>query len=376
MADLPLLTIHRCFADLDDPRRDHLQQHRLLDIVIIAIAATICGADSWVEIEEWGHARLAWLQTILALPNGIPSHDTFGRVFAALDPDQFRQGFLAWIAVIQQHTHGEIIAIDGKTLGGSHDAARGKAALHLVSAWGSRNGLVLGQLATDAKSNEITAIPQLLRVLNIQGATVTIDAMGCQKAIARQIVQQGGDYVLALKDNQPTLHQDVQDTFRYATEDGYQDVAHDHDTQVEKGHGRLDTRRYTLITEPEYLAYLDPTGQWRGLAAIGMVETERQTAHATTTERRYYLTSHTDVKRFAAAARRHWGIENSVHWVLDVVFHEDQSRIRVGNADQNMAVLRHIALNMVRQEPSKGSMRVKRKRAGWDNDYLRQVLGL
>ena len=235
---------------------------------------------------------------------------------------------------------------------------------------------MLGHLATDAKSNEITAIPQLLRVLHLQGCTITIDAMGGQKGIAQQIVQQGGDYVLALKGNHPTLYREVHDTFQDAAEDGYQEVRHGVVQQVAKAHGRIETRRYTLITEPEYLAYLDPTHQWQGLAAIGMVQTERQTATETTTERRYSLTSHTDVARFAEAVRGHWGIENRVHWVLDVVFHEDQSRIRVGHADQNMAVLRHIALNMVRQEPSKGSMRVKRKRAGWDNDYLRTVLGL
>lgn len=200
--------------------------------------------------------------------------------------------------------------------------------------------------------------------------------MGCQKGIARQIVQQGGDYVLAVQDNHPTRHQDVQDTFRYAAEDGYHDVVHGHAEQVEKAHGRIETRRFTLITEPEYLAYLDPKRQWRGLAAVGVVEAERQIGTETTTEHRYSLTSHTDVARFAAAARCHWGIENRGHWVLDVVFHEDQRRIRVGNADQKMPVLRHIAMNMVCQESSKGSMRVKRKQAGWDNDYLRTILGL
>jgi predicted transposase YbfD/YdcC len=375
MTDQMPLTIAQCFAEVDDPRRDHLKRYRLIDIIIMAIGGVISGADSWVEIEAWGNAKLPFLRTFLELPAGIPSHDTFGRVFAMLDPEQFQHGFMTWITTIQQITQGEIIAIDGKTLVGSHDHARDKAAVHLISAWAAQNHLVLGQCATDAKSNEITAIPQLLRWLDIRGCTVTIDAMGCQKAIADQIVAQGGGYVLALKGNHPTLYQAVQETFDLAEADDYQGIAPMQHTRVQKDHGRLETRRAVLITEPEYVAYLDPHQQWRGMHAIGLGEAERQTAKGTSIERRYYLTTHTDAQQFAEAVQGHWGIENRLHWVLDVVFHEDQSRIRTQNADQNMAVLRHIALNLIRQEPGKGSIRVKRKRAGWDDTYLRTILG-
>jgi predicted transposase YbfD/YdcC len=369
------LTIAQCFAEVDDPRRDHLKRHRLIDLIIIAIGGVISGADSWGEIEAWGKAKLPFLRPFLELPAGIPSHDPFGRVFALLDPEQFQRGFMTWITTLQQITQGEIIAIDGKTLVGSHDHAHDKAAVHLIRAWAAQNHLVLGQRATDTKSKEITAIPQLLRVLDIRGCTVTIDAMGCQKAIAKQIVTQGGDYVLALKVHHPTLHQEVQETFNLGEADDYQGVVHMQYQQVSKNHGRLESRRAVLITEPEYLAHLDPHQQWGSLRAIGLVESERQTAKGTSIERRYYLTTHTDAQQFAEAVQGHWGIENCLHWVLDVVFHEDQSRIRTQNADQNIAVLRHIALNLLRQEPGKGSIRVKRKRAGWDDIYLRTVLG-
>lgn len=266
MTDQMPLTIAQCFAEVDDPRRDHLKRYRLIDSIIMAIGGVISGADSWGEIEAWGKAKLPFLRTFLELPAGIPSHDTFGRVFALLDPEQFQRGFMTWITTIQQITQGEIIAIDGKTLVGSHDHAHDKAAVHLIRAWAAQNHLVLGQCATDAKSNAITAIPQRLRLLAIRGCPVTIDAMGCQKAIADQIVAQGGGYVLALKGNHPTLYQAVQETFDLGEADDYQGVAHTQHTRVQKDHGRLETRRAVLITEPAYVAYPGPSPAMAGNA--------------------------------------------------------------------------------------------------------------
>jgi predicted transposase YbfD/YdcC len=375
MKERPTTTIHTYFATLDDPRVERTKAHQLLDIVTIALCGVICGADTWVDIEEFGKAKYDWLHTFLELPNGIPSHDTFGRVFAALDAEQFQQCFLAWIQAIGQVMEGEVVALDGKTLRRSHDRGSGKEAIHIVSAWAARNQLVLGQRKVDDKSNEITAIPELLKLLDLQGCTVTIDAMGCQTAIAEQIVAQGADYVLALKDNQEKLHRDVQATFQYAQEAGFCGIAHDTYRTVDGAHGRLETRQAWIITEPEYLAYLNPTEAWRELQAIGMVDAERCVNGKTTRDQRYYLLSAAmDARAFAEAVREHWGIENCVHWVLDVTFREDDSRVRTDNAAQNFAVLRHIALNLLRQEPSTGSIKTKRLRAGWDATYLRKVL--
>lgn len=375
MTDHPLHALHDVFADLTDPRIDRTKEHSLLDIVAIAICAVICGADSWVAVEEFGTTKQAWLRTWLPLPNGIPSHDTFGRVFAALDAEHFQQGFVRWVRAVWPPNAGEVVAVDGKTLRGSHDRGVGKDAIHLVSAWAGDARLVLAQRKVDAKSNEITAIPDVLRMLDLDGCTVTVDAMGCQTAIAKQIVHQGAQYVLAVKENQERLYQDITDTFRYAERTEWHGVDHERHRTVDGAHGRIEERQYWVIRDPDVLAYLDPKHAWVGLAAIGMVTTERSAMEGAEAERRYYILSGTPTApAFAHAVRGHWGIENCVHWVLDVTFDEDRSRVRTGNAPQNFAVLRHMALNLLRQEPSKGSIKTKRFRAALDEHYLRKVL--
>src|SRR5215207_635540 len=364
------------FTALEDPRVERTKLHPLDNVVSIAICAVICGAETWDDIAAFGAAKAAWFATFLDLTNGIPSHDTFNRVFAALDPAQFQACFVAWVQAVAATLPTQVIAIDGKTVRRSHDRPAGKAAIHLVSAWASANRLVLAQTQVAAKANEIVAIPELLRALTVTGCLVTLDAMGCQRAIAQQIRDQGGDYVLALKDNQPTLAADVQECFAQAQRTGFADVTHDADTDVDKGHGRLEIRRRWVITDADDLAWLQSVHHWPGLEAIGMVQTERRLATTTTLGTRYYLLSRPlTARQLGEAVRSHWGIENHVHWVLDVAFGEDQSRIRRGAAAENMAVLRRIVLNVVRQHPRKRhSIRTRRLIASWDDAYLLQLL--
>jgi predicted transposase YbfD/YdcC len=372
-ADRSLMT-H--FAALDDPRVERTRLHPLINVLTIAIAAVICGAESWDEIAAFGEARAGWFGTFLDLSHGVPSHDTFNRVFAALDPAQFEACFLAWVRVVRPALPAQAVALDGKTVRRSHDRHRGKAAVHLVSAWAADQRLVLAQAKVDDKANEIAAIPEVLRALEVRGCLITIDAMGCQRAIARQVLDQGADYVLALKDNQPSLAADVRECFAQAQASGYADVAHDAQEAVDKGHGRLEIRRRWVITDPDVLAWVQAEHDWPGLTAIGMVQTERRSAEATTIGTRYYLLSRPlSARALGEVVRGHWGIENQVHWVLDVSFGEDRSRIRRGVAAANAALLRRIALNVIRQHPWKRySIKARRLIAAWNDAYRLQLL--
>ena len=378
------LSLRAAFVDLPDPRVERTRWHALPDLLVIALCAVLCGADSFVEMEDWAYAKEDWLRQRLTLPHGIPSHDTFNRVFARLDPDAFTQCFLRWVEALREPTQGQVIALDGKTLRHSFDRASGRGALHVVSAWAAENRLVLGQVPVDEKSNEITALPVLLELLDVRGCIVTIDAMGCQKEIARQITEQGGDYVLALKGNQGSLFEDVRLFLDDAESRDFRDVAHQRHRTFDAEHGRQETRRYWVTGAIAWLQERHGARTWAGLASIGMVESRRRNGGPgtpETVERRYYLCSlpaaaADSASRFAGAVRGHWGIENSVHWVLDMAFREDESRLRKGAAAENMAVLRHIALNLLKREKTaKVGVRAKRNKAGWDDAYLLRVIG-
>lgn len=360
------------FATLPDPRIARHRWHKLSDILVIAVCAVLCGAESFPAIEDFGHEREEWLRQFLELPEGIPSHDTFNRVFRLLDSVQFQACFLSWMQVVAAATAGEVVAIDGKALRRSFDKGSAKRAIHMVSAWATVNGVVLGQRKVDAKSNEITAIPELLDLLALKGCIVTIDAMGCQRAIAQKIVEQGADYVLALKGNQPTLEQVVEGFFVTGPEAEAHRTTSAYAEQTEQGHGRVETRCAWISAELN--AELTALA-WPGLRRIGMVEATRTLAGETTVEQRFYLTSlQPDAQQFARAVRNHWGIENKLHWTLDVTFREDQSRLRTGHGPENFAVLRHIALNLLRQEPTPKSLPRKRLTCALNPNYLLKVL--
>jgi predicted transposase YbfD/YdcC len=374
MSEIPT-SIEACFGALPDPRVQGRCDHKLLEIVVIALCAVITGAESWVEVETFGRLKHAWLKTFLELPFGIPTHDTFGRVFAALDAEAFQACFARWVEGVFQVTRGQVIAIDGKTVRRSHDKTIGKDAIHMVSAWATTNGIVLGQRKVDDKSNEITAIPELLRVLNVAGCIVTIDAMGCQKNIAQTIRDEKADYILRVKDNQGHLHQDLQDWFAYADQVQFAQMDYSYREVVNKDHGRLEIRRCWAIGDPLAFEYIRHYDGWADLRSIVRVQRERRIGAKVEQETAYYISSlPSDAAKLLAATRAHWGIENSCHWVLDVTFGEDDSRIRSGDAPQNMAVLRHLALNLLKRDPSKGSLRRKRYQAALDDTFLLKLL--
>ena len=379
MERLPQTSIELYFGSLPDPRVERTRAHRLSDLLTIALCAILCGANDWVAVETFGQAKEAWLRTFLPLPGGIPSHDTFGRVFARLDPTALQECFAAWVQAVVGELPAQVVAIDGKTSRGSADRSRGQAALHLVSAWATASGLVLGQEATDAKSNEITAIPHLLKLLALEGCVVTIDAMGCQRTIAAQIHEQGADYVLALKGNQPTLHATVVAAFAEAHANApaeWQPAEQDVAQTLDADHGRVERRRVTALSDPDLLACLDPTGAWPGLRSVVEVQAERRPAGPTPSEPRYYLSSlPPDAALLGQAIRAHWGVENRLHWVLDVQFREDASAVRVGEGAHTFTVLRQLALNLLRQDrTTRGSIATKRFRAALDDTYLARLL--
>jgi predicted transposase YbfD/YdcC len=367
------LSLAHHFADLTDPRIDRSRLHELLDIVAIAICAVVAGADSWDDIEDFGNAKIDWLGTFLELPNGIPSHDTFRRLFERLDPAEFQKGFLGWIEALHEATERQVIAIDGKSLRRSFDRAKGKSALHLVHAWATANHLLLGQVAVDQKSNEITAIPVLLKMLSISGAIVTIDAMGCQKEIARTIRGREADYILALKANHERLFEQVVAFWDRACARLMKGPDIGYDREWSEGHGRTEARRCWATSD---LDWLEGREEWKDLKSVVFIESERFIGESLSVETRYYLSSlPNDARLLNQAVRSHWGVENSLHWVLDVTFDEDRSRIKKENAPENFGLLRRLALCLLKKESSsKRSIKGKRLRASWDEGYLQRVL--
>lgn len=375
MSEQPIASIEACFGDIYDPRVEGRCDYPLLEVITIAICATLAGAEGWTDMEIFGKSKEAWLKQFLKLEKGIPSHDTFGDVFGMIDGDEFQHSFVRWVEGVFTVTHGEVVAIDGKTARRSHDKAIGKDAIHMVSAWASANGIVLGQRKVDDKSNEITAIPELLDLLSITGCIVTIDAMGCQKKIAQKIRDKQADYVLAVKANQGKLHQDIRDWFAYAEKTAFKDIDHDYHKQVTKGHGRLEIRECWVIADPVAFEYIRHYEGWADLTAIVCLKRERRIADNIQQETAYYITSLAGgAQRLLTATRCHWSIENSLHWVMDVTFREDESRIRKDNSAQNMVVLRHIALNILKKDNSKGSLKQKRYKATLDDTFLLNLL--
>jgi predicted transposase YbfD/YdcC len=360
------------FAGVPDPRISPAKRHKLLDIIIIAICAIICGADTWVDVALFGQAKRKWFATFLELPAGIPAHDAFGRMFAKLDPDAFQKSFIAWTAALAHLTSGRLVNIDGKTSRHSYDKARGRGAIHMVSAWVSANRLVLGATKVDSKSNEITAIPELLKLIEVTGGIVTIDAMGCQQDIAEEIIAQGADYVLAVKGNQGNLYRDIMGLFNQAPL-----PAHSFTQATGAGHGRDEVRYCSVITDPALLATIRGKDAWKNLGSVVRVTNVRRVGkdRRTVAERFFISSLITDAKQMLQAIRGHWGVENSLHWVLDIAFREDESRVRKDHGPENFAIMRHIALNLLKQDlVTQAGIKAKRLLAGWDEEYLLGLL--
>jgi len=368
-------SIFECLSEIEDPRRNNAnKQHEFVDILVIALCGMLSAADDWVSIAEYGEAKKDWFAQFLSLPNGIPSHDTFNRVFSKLDPEQFMDCFLKWITSIRSVMSKEVIAVDGKTLRRSHDGDH-KAAIHMVSAWATESNLVLGQVKTAEKSNEITAIPELLEALALKKSLVTIDAMGCQKSIAEAIVDKEGDYLLAVKDNQPKLKEAIAASLSHRKPEIYINPLIDFHEETERNRDRKETRRCWTTTS---LSKLDMVEDWKKLSQIALIESERTIHGKTSIERRYYICSAAlSAQELLQSSRNHWGIENKLHWVLDMAFREDECRVRKGYGAENLARLRHIALNLLKQDKTaKIGIKNKRLKSGWDMDYLMHLLNL
>jgi len=375
MTDQSLASIEACFGDIHDPRVQGRCDYTLVEIITIAICAIVAGADTWTGVETFGKSKETWLKQFLPLKKGIPAHDTFGDVFQMIDGEEFQRSFIRWVKQVFTVTKGQVVAIDGKTVRRSHDKAIGKDAIHIVSAWANQNGITLGQYKVDEKTNEITAIPELLQLLNVAGCIVTIDAMGCQKKIAQAIRDKQADYVLRVKANQKQLYQDLGDWFDHADQVQFKDMQSDYCDTVNKGHGRIDIRRCWTISDPLIFEYIRHYEGWADLQTIVRVQRERKFPDRVEQQTAYYISSLPgDAQQTLAATRHHWAVENALHWVLDVTFHEDDARLRKDNSPQNFAVLRHIALNILKQDTAKGSLKQKRYRAALDESYLTKLL--
>lgn len=369
-------TIQDFFGEIEDPRTEYLVEYDLTEIIFIAICAVICGANDWVAIEAWAQTKKEWLQQFLPLQNGIPSHYTFRRVFALIKPEEFQKAFLGWVQAVFTVIGGQVIALDGKDVRGSKSKTLGKRAITMVSAWATAHHLVLGQCNVEEKSNEITAIPRLLELLQVKGCLVTIDAIGCQKKIAAQIIEQEGDYLLAVKENQGNLYQDIQFVFENAERHEYKGIEADYAQEVSKGHGRIEKRECWMIDDDRELNFLRHRSEWHSLKAIVLIRSHRHNGTTLSIIDRYFITSdNSSAVKLLEAKRAHWGIENGLHWVLDVAFREDHHQLETSNGPANFAVLRHIALNLLKQEKSvRHSVATKRLKAGWDESYLLRVL--
>lgn len=374
MSNLRAEVLFESLTKVADPRREHQRFHSLFDVLVISICAVICGVEHWTEMEEFGEAKQEWFASFLELENGIPSHDTFRRVFMLLDNIKLKEIFIDWIGAAVSLSKGALVNIDGKNLCGSRAPGKGKKALNVVSAWASEQSVVLGQVACQEKSNEITAIPALLKILDLEGCIVTIDAMGCQKEIVKEIVAKGADYVISLKGNQGNLHYDIKEYLDWAERSRFKGIEYESCETLEKDHGRIETRR-CWVTED--IDWLEDKEDWENLKSVVLVEAIREViGGAKTVERRYFISSlGANAESALRAVRGHWAIENSLHWCLDIGFREDDCRVREAKSAENLAMLRHIGLNLLKQEKScKLGIASKRKKAGWNEDYLLKVL--